>query len=92
MGLKRWIKHEVMPVTKYTDAIKNMIDEGSVVEGIKKSVKQNYCEDNPVTTPIYEAGKFDGKKEGYVEASNEYEKKLLEQADLFLQKLLFSLK
>lgn len=28
---------------------------------------------------------FEGKKQGYAEASDEYEKKLLEQADLFLQ-------
>ena len=34
---------------------------------------------------IYNVGKFDGKKDGYVQASKEYEAKLLEQADLFLK-------
>ena len=74
MGLKRWIKHMLLPVTMYTDTAKNMIEEGSVVDGFKKSVKQEYCEDNPLTSPIYKAGKYDGKVEGYEEASDEYEK------------------
>lgn len=83
MGLKRWVKHIIFPSTVGIDAFKNMIDEGSFVEGIKKSFKQEYCEDNPLTTPIYKAGKYDGKIDGYSEASDEYEKKLLDQADKF---------
>lgn len=42
-------------------------------------------EDNPLTTPIYNTGKYDGKIEGYTEASQEYETKLLEQAEEFLK-------
>ena len=85
MGLERWVKHMIFPTTVGVDAVKNMIDEGSFVEGIKKSIKQEYCEDNPLTTPIYNKGKYEGKVEGYEEASDEYEKKLLDQADEFLK-------
>lgn len=39
---------------------------------------------------FYQAGKYDGKVEGYEEASDEYEEKLLKQADEFLkQKQIF---
>lgn len=80
----------LIPTTLYTDMAKNMIDEGSVVEGYKKSLKQEYTEDNPLTSPIYKWGKYDGKEEGYSEASDEYELKLLQQADEILkQKQIF---
>ena len=85
MGIKRWIKHVLLPHTIATDSIKNMIDEGSVVEGWKKSIKQEYCEDNPVTVPIYRAGEYDGKVKGYTEASDEYDKLFLEQEEKFRQ-------
>jgi DNA repair exonuclease SbcCD ATPase subunit len=62
-----------------------MVEEGSVVEGIKRTAKEDWCEDNPVTSRIYQAGRYDGKVEGCEEASDEYEKKLLEQADEFLK-------
>lgn len=51
---------------------------------MKRTVKENYCEDNPMTSTIYQSGRHDGKKEGYADASYEYEKKLLAQADEFL--------
>ena len=85
MGIKRWLVNTTIPCARSVNTIKNIVEERSVVEGVKKSIKQEFCEDNPVTTPIYNVGKYDGKIEGYVEASDEYEKKLLEQADLFLQ-------
>ena len=85
MGIKRLIKHVAIPGSGAVDMVKNMIDEGSVMEGIKKSVKQNYTEDNPFTKMIYEQGKLDGKVKGYIEASDEYEIKFLEQADMFIQ-------
>lgn len=69
------------------DTVKNIIDEGSIVKGVKKTVKEDFCEDNPVTAHIYNVGKFDGKKDGYAQASEEYEAKLLEQADLFLKQI-----
>lgn len=85
MGLKRYLKHLVIPGTYVVDMTKNIIDEGGIVDGIKKTIKDEYTEDNPLTSAIYNSGKYDGKKEGYTEASAEYEKKLLKQADIFLQ-------
>lgn len=38
-----------------------------------------------ITDKAFEKGRTEGKKEGYVEASYEYEKKLLQQANEFLQ-------
>ena len=84
MGLRRFIKHVLVSGTFTTDMVKNMVDEGSVVEGYKKTIKQEITEDNPLTSTIYKTGKFDGKKEGYAEASDEYKKKLLMQAEEFL--------
>lgn len=67
------------------DTIKNIAGEGSLVEGVKRTVKEDFCEDNPLTRVIYKSGKYDGKIEGYDEASDEYEKKLLALADDFLK-------
>lgn len=85
MGLGRFIKHTLMPGTYITDLTKNMIDEGSVLEGWKKSIRQEITEDIPIISAVYNYGKYDGKKEGYAEASDEYNKKLLKQADEFLK-------
>ena len=74
MGLGRFIKHVLVPGSYSIDLVKNIVDEGSVVEGYKKSIKQEFTEDNPLTASIYKHGKYDGKKEGYAEASDEYEK------------------
>ena len=59
--------------------------EGSVKDGIKRTIKEDFTEDNPIGKAIYQSGKYDGKVEGYEEASGEYEKKLLAQADEFLK-------
>lgn len=70
--------------------IKNILDEGSVVEGIKRTEKEYLYEDNPITSRVYQAGRSDGEVEGYKGASDEYESKLLKQADEFLiQKQIF---
>lgn len=66
------------------DTVRNIVNEGSVVDGVKRTVKEDICEDNPIGKAIYETGTYDGKVEGYNQASAEYEK-LLEEADLFLQ-------
>jgi hypothetical protein len=56
--------------------------------GLGKGIKKHITEDYPVVSHIYNLGKDDGihegKKEGYVRASSEYEKKLLKQAEEFL--------
>ena len=54
------------------------------MEGYKKTIKEDVTEDNPIGKAIYSSGKYDGKKEGYAEASDEYENKLLMQAEEFL--------
>ena len=69
------------------DTAKNIVKERSLIKGVKKTIKEDFCEDNPVTSHIYNAGKFDGKKDGYQQASEEYEAKLLKQADLFLEQI-----
>lgn len=85
MGLKRWLWSN-NPIGKTVQIARNIGDEGSITGGLKKTIKQAWCEDDPISSRVYGAGKYEGKKEGYVEASNEYEKKLLEQADFFLKK------
>lgn len=57
------------------DTIKNIADEGSLVEGVKRTIKEDYCEDNPLINA--KSDKYDGKIEGDEETSCEYEKKLL---------------
>jgi hypothetical protein len=47
-------------------------------------MKETYTEDFPLTAAFYKAGKRSGYKEGYESASNEYQQKLLQQADEFL--------
>ena len=67
------------------DTVTNCVMEGSVKDGIKRTIKEDFTEDNPIGKAIYQSGKYDGKVEGYEEASGEYEKKLLAQADEFLK-------
>ncbi|MBR5021642.1 MAG: hypothetical protein IKY18_00330 [Oscillospiraceae bacterium] len=66
------------------DTVRNIVDEGSVADGIKRTIKEDLTEDNPITSAIYRDGRYEGKIEGYAEASEEYEAKLLDQADKFL--------
>ncbi|MBZ4671356.1 MAG: hypothetical protein PWQ76_298 [Clostridiales bacterium] len=83
MGLKRFLWRRT-GIGKIIDTVNNIVNEGDVVSGIKKTVKETYCEDNPITSIIYKSGQYDGKRKGFLEASCEYEKKLLEQAQFFL--------
>ena len=84
MGIKRafW---RYTAVGRTIDTISNVRSEGSLVQGIKRTVKEDLCEDNPFTRMVYNYGKYDGKVEGYEQASNQYEMKLLKQADEFLE-------
>ncbi|MFC2283743.1 MAG: hypothetical protein ACFNJJ_07495 [Lachnoanaerobaculum saburreum] len=84
MGLLRGIWRSTL-VGRGIDTIRNVVDEGSVVDGIKRTVKEDFTEDNLIGKAIYDSGKYDGKKEGYVEASYEYKKKMIAQADEFLK-------
>lgn len=83
MGLKKFLLKEIVPGYRRIE-LANDIKEHGIISGIKEHVRREVQEDNPLTAAIYNNGKVDGKKEGYVAASAEYEKKLLEQVDLFL--------
>jgi len=83
MGLKRFLWRRTA-IGNTIDTIKNIRDEGSIIDGVKQTVKEDFCEDMPITSQVYQSGQYDGKITGYEEASSEYEKKLLKQADEFL--------
>lgn len=84
MGLKRGLWRST-GVGRTIDTVKNIVDEGSISGGVKRMIKEDLTEDNPLGKIIYDSGRYDGKKEGYEEASAEYEHKLIEQADSFLK-------
>lgn len=84
MGLKRGLWRST-GVGRTIDTVKNIVDEGSISGGVKRMIKEDLTEDNPLGKIIYDSGRYDGKKEGYEEASAEYEHKLIEQADRFLK-------
>ena len=89
MGFGKFIIKTLLPDVRAVELIKDIADHGRV-DGIKENRRREIQEDNPFTASVYKAGKLDGKKEGYVTASAEYEKKLFELADRFLtQKNLF---
>lgn len=84
MGLKRGLWRSTS-IGRTIDTVKNIVDEGSISGGVKRMIKEDLTEDNPLGKMIYDSGRYDGKKERYEEASAEYEHKLIEQADLFLK-------
>lgn len=47
MGLGRLIWRSA-PIGRTIDTVKNMVEEGSVVEGYKKTIKEDITEDNPI--------------------------------------------
>lgn len=83
MGFGRFLKKTLIPGYYQIEIAKQISDNG-VKDGIKEIIKQD-IEDTPVVSQIYNAGKYEGKKEGYNKASYEYEEKLLKQAELFLK-------
>lgn len=90
MGFGEFLKKKIIPGYAMGTLIKDIKEQGGVIAGIKENARRERQEDNPITSRLYQEGKHDGKKDGYVVASAEYEKKLLAQADEFLkQKELF---
>lgn len=83
MGFGRFLKKAIIPGYNAFDMAKKVKDNG-FTGGIKERIREDF-EDTPGVSQIYQAGKYEGKKEGYVEASYEYEKKLLNQAEAFLK-------
>ncbi len=84
MGFKRFLKKSLIPGYELKSIVENVVTFG-VVDGLKEEFKETYLEDMPGISHVYNAGKYDGKKEGYEKASNEYEKKLIKQANEFLK-------
>lgn len=83
MGLLRGFA-KLNPIYRTANAIQNVVEEGSIIDGLKRTYKEDLTEDNPIGKIIYDSGKHDGNKEGYARASEQYEEKLLRQANEFL--------
>lgn len=83
MGILRGIWRSIA-IGRTVDLARNIAEEGSIKEGYKRTIKEDITEDNPLGKAIFHAGKFEGKEEGYAEASDAYEQKLLDMADQFL--------
>lgn len=84
MGFIRFLMKQTIPGYSTVNTIKNIVDEGGVSGGLKRTLKEDFCEDNPITSTFYKIGKNDGKQEGYVEASKVYELKLRSLTEMFL--------
>ena len=66
MGLKRGLWRST-GIGRTIDTVKNIVDEGSISGGVKRMIKEDLTEDNPLGKMIYDSGRYDGKKEGYEE-------------------------
>lgn len=84
MGLIRLIWRST-GIGRTIDTVKNIVDEGGMIKGLKKTTREDLLEDLPITKIVYKVGLEEGTHEGYKDASQEYEKKLLEQAEEFLK-------
>lgn len=85
---RRRIIKSISPIGGLAVTVYNIVDEGSLVNGIKRTIKEELTEDNIITAPFYQLGKKEGYREGerdgYIRCSREYEEKLRRQAELFL--------
>lgn len=89
VGFKRFMKKSFVPFYNTKDMV-DKIQTYGFIDGIKEKMREDFLEDTPGISHIYNAGRYDGKIEGYVKASHEYEQKLLNQAETFLnQKEIF---
>ena len=82
MGIVRFLRR-TNSINRIIDTTKNIIEEGSIKDGLRRTVRED-IEDTPIVSKIYNMGKYEGKKQGYVDASKEYEEKLLSQAEHFI--------
>ncbi|HAT4244898.1 TPA: hypothetical protein I9059_000025 [Clostridium perfringens] len=64
MGFKRFLKKSLIPGYELKSIVENVVTFG-VVDGLKEEFKETYLEDMPGISHVYNAGKYDGKKEGY---------------------------
>ncbi|MGG0741306.1 hypothetical protein [Niallia taxi] len=84
MGFKRFMKKGIVPFYNARDMIDKVQTHG-FVDGIKEKIREDFLEDAPIISHIYNAGKHEGKKDGYRMASTVYEKKMFAQANSFLK-------
>lgn len=82
MSFSRFLKMALIPGYNLFDITKKILERG-FTGGIKEKLQEE-MEDIPVISHVYNAGKYQGKKDGYNEASHVYEDKLLKQAEVFL--------
>ncbi|MBE6422520.1 hypothetical protein [Succinivibrio dextrinosolvens] len=85
MGFKEFLVKTFVPFAGSLIKAKKIAEEDSVIKGTIKYYKEYFCEDVPGTSHIYKLGKYDGKKEGFKNASDVYEQKLTDQADEFIR-------
>lgn len=74
------------PALHAAETVKNMVDEKSVIKGVKKTLHEDICEDSVIGAAIYNSGHKAGYRKGYEEASRVYETKLHRQAQAFFDK------
>ena len=84
-GIRRALVRNAIPGYTVGRVIKKFVKGDSLGDAIIHEGKEIICEDTPGLNLIYDVGKFDGKQEGYQEASIEYEKKFVELTNMFLK-------
>lgn len=93
MGLKRFLwRYGTNGLGATIDEIKMIVEKKSIIEASKEMNRELIEDDMPIVSDIYKSGHndgygegyFKGKGDGYEAAESEYEKKLLRQADYFL--------
>ena len=86
MGVGKVVKYILLPQTLAIDMTVDIYEAifDEEYDDVKERLKKVYLKYNPIANAVYKIGQNDGKKEGYTEASNEYEKKLLKQANEFI--------
>lgn len=86
MEWKRFAKKSLIPGYFWKDLVTKIQDDG-FKDGIIEKLREDLMEDNPLIGPFYDIGKadgrFEGKKEGYTQASGVYEDKIVNQAKKF---------
>lgn len=68
MSFGRFIKKAVIPGYNVYDTV-NKIGKHGLIDGVKEKVSEDFL-DIPGINQVYNAGKYQGKKEGYAEASS----------------------
>ena len=57
MGLMRAIWRGT-GIGRTVDTVRNIVDEGSFTDGVKRTIKEDWTEDNPIGKVIYDSGKL----------------------------------